>query len=134
LLLWDVFILKKYGKYMPLYESTFILRQDLSAHDVNKLATQFITVLTDLGGNVVKKEFWGLRNLAYPIRKNKKGHYIFLGIDAPFEAIKEVERLMRLNENVIRLLNIRVDAINSGPTPMLKLSQNNDDAKVASAS
>lgn len=119
---------------MPLYESTFILRQDLSAHDVNKLATQFITVLTDLGGNVVKKEFWGLRNLAYPIRKNKKGHYIFLGIDAPFEAIKEVERLMRLNENVIRLLNIRVDAINSGPTPMLKLSQNNDDAKVASAS
>jgi small subunit ribosomal protein S6 len=96
---------------MPLYESTFIVRQDLSSNDVDKLTETFSKIITDNGGNIVKTEYWGLRTLAYIIKKNRKGHYVMLGIDAPYEAVKEMERRIKLNEDILRNVTIKVDEI-----------------------
>jgi small subunit ribosomal protein S6 len=105
---------------MPLYESTFVTRQDISRPDVNKLVDSFTAIIKQHGGNVVKHEYWGLRNLAYKIKKNRKGHYVMLALDAPHEAVKELERNMRINEDVIRNLTVHVDAIEEGPSAMLQ--------------
>lgn len=104
---------------MPLYESTFIARQDISPQDVEKITEQFTKVLTENGGKVVKKESWGLRNLAYHIRKNRKGHYVMLAIDAPAAAVKELERKYKLSEDVIRNLTVKVSNISKDPSPIL---------------
>lgn len=105
---------------MPLYESTFIARQDISQADVTKLTEGFSDVVKEKGGKVVKNEYWGLRSLAYRINKNRKGHYSFLGIDAPADAIKEMERKMGLSEDIIRTLTIKVDAIDEEPSAILQ--------------
>jgi len=104
---------------MPLYESTFIARQDLSQNEVEKLTAAFSKVITDNNGSVVNTEYWGLRNLAYIIEKNRKGHYVMLAIDAPHEAVKEMERRIGLNEDVIRNLTFRVDGFSEGQSPMM---------------
>jgi len=109
---------------MSLYECTFIARQDISSQEVERLADEFTTVVVDGGGKLVKKEYWGLRNLAYRINKNKKGHYMMLGLDAPSAAMRELERRLHLNENIIRNLTVRVEAISADPSPILAASSN----------
>ena len=103
---------------MPLYESTFIARPDISSQQVDGLAEQFREILTEAGGEVAKTEYWGLRSLAYRIKKNRKGHYYFMNIDAPPEAIGAMEHTMRINEDVIRYLTVRVDEHDSNPAPL----------------
>jgi small subunit ribosomal protein S6 len=116
---------------MALYESTFIARRDISAQDVTKLTEQFSTIVTSNGGKVVKSEYWGLRNMAYKVKKNKKGHYVMLGLDAPSAAVKEMERNMRLNEDVIRNLTIRVEEIEKEQSAPLKESTRDYDFPIA---
>lgn len=105
---------------MPYYESVFIARQDASAQQVEALADQMTAILAERGGNVTKREVWGLRNLAYRIRKNRKGHYVLFNIDAPADAVLEMERQMRINEDVLRYLTLRVDALEEGPSAVLQ--------------
>ncbi len=104
---------------MPLYETTFIARQEISTHDVEKLTSTFSQVINDNGGKVVKTEYWGLRTLAYLVKKNRKGHYVMLGIDSPYAAVKEMERRLSLNEDVLRSLTIRVKELDKEPSPMM---------------
>jgi small subunit ribosomal protein S6 len=100
---------------MPLYETTMIVRQDASKSDDTKLAEGFAKIITDEKGKVSKNEYWGLRSLAYIINKNRKGHYVHLNIEADPAAVKEMERKMRLDDNVIRHMTIRVDAFTETP-------------------
>ena len=94
---------------MPLYEHVFISRQDLSGAQAESLIEHFGTVLSDNNGKVVESEYWGVKTLAYKINKNRKGHYAFLRSDAPAAAVQEMERLMRLHDDVMRVLTIKVD-------------------------
>ena len=105
---------------MPLYESVFIARQDISAPQAEALADGFTKIIEDQGGTVAKREYWGLRNLAYRIKKNRKGHYTLLNIDAPAAALHELERQMRIHEDVLRYQTIRVDALEEGPSMILQ--------------
>lgn len=101
---------------MANYESVLIARQDLGASQVNSLVENLSEVLKKEGGEVVKIDNWGLKNLAYRIKKNRKGHYVLLNITAPAKAIFEYERLMRLNEDIIRYMTIKVDEFNNEMT------------------
>ena len=101
---------------MANYESVLIARQDLGASQVNSLVENLSSVLKKEGGEVVKVDNWGLKNLAYRIKKNRKGHYVLLNIVAPAKAVSEYERLMRLNEDVIRYMTIKVDEFNNEMT------------------
>jgi small subunit ribosomal protein S6 len=94
---------------MPLYEHVFIARQDLSNAQAESLIEHFGTVLADNGGKAVDSEYWGVKTMAYKINKNRKGHYAYLRSDAPATAVQEMERLMRLHEDVMRVLTIKVD-------------------------
>ena len=105
---------------MALYESVFITRQDISSSQAEALVDSFAEIIANSGGSVPKKEYWGLRNLAYRIKKNRKGHYALLNIDAPPAAITEMERNMRLNEDVLRFMTVRVDELDEGPSPVLR--------------
>jgi small subunit ribosomal protein S6 len=104
---------------MAFYENVFIVRQDVSATQVETLANEFSEIVKQNGGEVKKVEPWGLRSLAYRIRKNRKGHYMLLGIDAPPAAIAELERNQRLHDDVIRYLTVKVDEIEEGPSAIL---------------
>ena len=112
---------------MPLYENVFIARQDISGAQVDALADQFTQLIADQGGEVKKRENWGLRTLAYRMNKNRKGHYVLFNIDAPAPAIAELERTMRINEDVLRYLTIRVDALEEGPSPVMLNRGSRDD-------
>ena len=101
---------------MALYENVFIARQDVPTTQVEALTTQFSELVTGLGGTVSKKEYWGLRSLTYRIKKNRKGHYTLLNIDAPPAAVKELERTMSINEDIIRFLTVRVDELEEAPS------------------
>ena len=101
---------------MPLYESVFIARQDVSTTQVETLTENFATIVKDRGGEVKKREYWGLRNLTYRIKKNRKGHYVLLNIDAPPAAVLEMERTMRLSEDILRYLTVRVDELEEAPS------------------
>lgn len=105
---------------MPYYENVFITRQDASAAQVEQLTEAFAGIIAANGGTVTKKEFWGLRSLAFRISKNRKGHYTLLNIDAPAPAVQEMERNMRISEDVLRYLTVRVDALEEGPSAMLQ--------------
>jgi small subunit ribosomal protein S6 len=112
---------------LALYENVFIARQDVPATQVEALTTQFSELVTGLGGTVSKKEYWGLRSLTFRIKKNRKGHYTLLNIDAPPAAVKELERTMSINEDIIRYLTVRVDALEEGPSAvMLRASEKSD--------
>jgi small subunit ribosomal protein S6 len=102
---------------MPLYEHVFIARQDLSSTQAEELIEHFSTVLADNGGKVVEKEYWGVKTMA---NKNRKGHYAFLKTDAPPAAVLEMERLMRLHDDVMRILTIKVDAHVEGPSVQMQ--------------
>ncbi len=105
---------------MPFYENVFIARQDISTAQAEALVETFSSLIAEQGGTVTKKEFWGLRNIAYRINKNRKGHYVLLNIDAAPAAVQELERQMRINEDVLRYLTVRVDALEEGPSAMLQ--------------
>lgn len=112
---------------MPLYETTLITRQDMSRQDITKLTDSLTSIVEQGGGKVVKNEYWGLRTLAYRIRKNRKGHYAMLGIDAPAAAIKEMGRNIGINEDIVRVLTIRVDEMEEGPSAMMQQSRSRED-------
>ena len=111
---------------MPLYESTLIARPDISSQQVEGLSEQFQEIVRDKGGEVAKTEYWGLRSLTYRIKKNRKGHYLHMQIDAPADAIAEMERNMRINEDVMRYLTIRVDALDPEPSAIMQTKGSRD--------
>ena len=104
---------------MALYESVIIGRQDLTPGQFETLLEKFIAVIKSFKGEIKKRENWGIRNLAYKINKNRKGHYMLLNIDGPPEAIQEYERLMRLDEDIIRFLTIKIKSIDEKPSPLM---------------
>ena len=112
---------------MPLYESVYIARPDISATQVEALTADWTKILEENGGKVTKDEYWGLKSLAYRIKKNRKGHYSLMNIDAPAAALAELERNMRLNEDVLRYMSIRVDEHEEGPSVMMQNKSNRDD-------
>ena len=114
---------------MPLYEHTFIARQDLSNTQAESLIEHFSTVLADNGGKVVESEYWGVKTMAYKINKNRKGHYAYLRSDAPAPAVQEMERLMRLHEDVMRVLTIKVDAHEEGPSVQMQKRDERSDRR-----
>ena len=105
---------------MPFYENVFIARQDLTPAKVAELTDKYASVIENNGGKVSKRENWGLRTLAYKINKNRKGYYMLMNIDAPASAVVEMERLMRLDENLLRYLTVKVDALEEGPSVMME--------------
>ena len=105
---------------MPFYENVFIARQDISAAQVEALADTFTGIVAAQGGQVTKREYWGLRNLAYRIKKNRKGHYVLFNLDAPPPAVNELERNMRINEDVLRYITVRVEALEEGPSAVMQ--------------
>ncbi len=111
---------------MPLYEHVFIARQDLSGAQAESLIEHFGTVLADNGGKLVDQEYWGVKTMAYKINKNRKGHYAFLRTDAPAGAVQEMERLMRLHDDVMRVLTIKVDAHEEGPSVQMQKRDERD--------
>mgnify|MGYP001310577593 CR=1 FL=1 len=104
---------------MALYESVIIGRQDLTTNQFEDLVNEFIKIIESFKGVIKKRENWGLRNLAYKINKNRKGHYILLNIDSSSDAILEYERLMRLNEDIIRFLTIRINSSDEKPSHLI---------------
>ena len=111
---------------MAYYEHVLIARQDISSQAVDTLAEEFATIIRDNGGEVTKTENWGLRTLAYRIKKNRKGHYIMMNIDAPAAAVAEMERLEKINEDVIRAMTIRVEELDVEPSPVLRSRDDRD--------
>ena len=112
---------------MALYENVWVARQDVPATQIENLTTQFSDLVTGLGGTVSKKEYWGLRSLAFRIKKNRKGHYTLLNIDAPSAAVKELERTMSINEDIIRFITVRVDELEEGPSAIMQRSAEKSD-------
>lgn len=111
---------------MPYYECVFIARQDVPTAQIEGLTSYFADILTENGGRIAKSEYWGLKALAYKIKKNRKGHYVLLNIDAPWPAVAEMERLMRLHDDVIRHLTIRVEELEEGPSIMMLAKSTRD--------
>ena len=105
---------------MPLYESVFIARQDISAQQVDALSEGFTGLVKENGGDVAKTEYWGVRSLSYRIKKNRKGHYVLMNLDAPAAAVKELERNMQINEDILRYLTVRVDELEEGPSAVMQ--------------
>ena len=116
---------------MALYESVIIGRQDLTPSQFETIVNEFKSVIESLKGTIQKQESWGLRNLAYKINKNRKGHYMLLNIDGPADAIVEYERLMRLHEDIIRFLTMRIKSVDEKPSSLM--SNKNDRQKKLSA-
>ena len=112
---------------MPLYEHVYLARQDVTAQQVDELTAQYKGVIEQLGGKITKAEYWGVKSLAYRIRKNRKAHLTLLNIEAPPAALAEVERQMRLSEDVLRYLTVRVEAHEEGPSAMMRKSDRDRD-------
>jgi small subunit ribosomal protein S6 len=112
---------------MPLYEHIYLARQDVSPTQVEELTNALTEVLSQGGGKVTKNEYWGLKSLSYRIKKNRKAHYSLLNIDAPAPAIAEMERQMRINEDILRFMTVRVDELEEGPSAMLQKRDRDDD-------
>ncbi|SCA57551.1 30S ribosomal protein S6 [Candidatus Terasakiella magnetica] len=112
---------------MAFYEGVFIARQDASAAQVEGLQDTFAALIEENGGKVTKREYWGLRNIAYRMKKNRKGHYVLFNIDAPSPAIDELSRQLRLNEDVLRHLVVRVDELDEEQSIMMQKGRDRDD-------
>lgn len=110
------------GTYMPLYEHVFLARQDLSQAQVDALAAAATEIVENNQGKVTKTETWGLKNLAYKIKRNRKAHFVLLNIDAPAGVIAELERQTSINEDVIRYMSVRVDEHETGPSVQMRKS------------
>ena len=111
---------------MALYENVFIARQDMSPAQVETLADDYGALMESLGGKVEKREHWGLKTLAYRIKKNRKGHYVLFNFDASGDAIAELERRMRLSEDVLRYLTVRIETVDERPSVMLQARPRDD--------
>ena len=111
---------------MPLYEHIYLARQDVSPQQVEELTNNLTEVLTQGGGKVTKNEYWGLKSLSYRIKKNRKAHYSLLNIDAPAPAVAEMERQMRINEDILRFMTVRVDELEEGPSAMMQKRDRDD--------
>jgi small subunit ribosomal protein S6 len=105
---------------MPLYESVLIARQDLAAPQAEALGETFQALLEANGAKVTKREYWGLRNLAYKIKKNRKGHYILMNVEGSGPAIAELERNLRIHEDILRYMTVRVDELEEGPSAIVR--------------
>ena len=114
---------------MSLYEHTFISRQDLSNAQAEGLIEHFSAVIADNGGKVVDSEYWGVKTMAYKINKNRKGHVAFMRTDAPTAAVQEMERLMRLHDDVMRVLTIKVDEHAEGPSVQMQKRDDRGDRR-----
>jgi small subunit ribosomal protein S6 len=112
---------------MPLYEHVYMARQDASAQQVEELTAQLKGVVEGLGGSVAKHEYWGVKSLSYRLRKNRKAHFTLMNLNAPPAAINEIERLERLNEDVLRYLTIRVEELEEGPSAMMRRTERDRD-------
>ena len=108
---------------MRLYESVFIARQDVSTTQVENLTKDFSAIIENGGGKIHKHEYWGLRTLAYRVKKNRKGHYVMLNLETDPETLAEYERIMGLNEDILRFLNIAVEEIEEGPSIMMQAAK-----------
>ena len=115
---------------MSFYEAVFIIRQDVASTDVDKVIVEFEKLINDFGGLITKKEYWGLRQLAYDIKNNKKGHYFFLGLSGNNEMLNELNRKVKLSESIIRFNITKVNSISDKPSPILNDSQENDEETV----
>lgn len=111
---------------MALYEHIYLARQDVSAQQVEELTNALTEVLVQGGGKVTKNEYWGLKSLSYRIKKNRKAHYSLLNIDAPAPAVAEMERQMRINEDILRFMTVRVDELEEGPSAMMQKRDRDD--------
>ena len=111
---------------MPLYEHIVLARQDVSAQQVEELTAQFKGVIEEMGGKVAKLEQWGVKTLAYRLRKNRKAHFTLFNVEGPAAALNEVERQERLNEDVLRYITVRVAEHEEGPSAMLRKSDRDD--------
>ena len=111
---------------MALYEHIYLARQDISAQQVEALTEQFRSIIESFGGKIEKAEYWGVKSLAYRIKKNRKAHFTLLNVDAPPAAIAEMERQSGINEDVIRFLTIRVEALEQGQSAMMRKRDDDD--------
>ena len=114
---------------MKYYETVFVVRQDVTSQQVEALTANLTSIIKEHGGEVTKTEFCGLRPLAYEIKKNKKGHYVLLNIACKHEGIAEIERQMRLNEDVIRFLTINVESLDNNPSALMQRNYREDIAE-----
>ena len=105
---------------MRYYETVFIARQDVTSSQVESMTQHYTSVIKEYGGEVTKTEFCGLRPLAYPIKKNKKGHYVLLNVAVKPEGLAEVERQMKISEDILRHLSVRVDALDNNPSALMQ--------------
>jgi len=112
---------------MPFYEHVFVARQDVTQQQVEAIAQTLASAVTERGGTIAKEEYWGVRNLAFRIKKNRKGHYMLLNLDAPAAAVDEVERLQRLNEDILRFITVRVEELEEGPSAGMRAAREKRD-------
>ena len=112
---------------MALYEHIFLARQDVSPTQVEEMTAALTAVITEGGGKVTKNEYWGLKSLSYRIKKNRKAHYTLLNLDAPHQAVAEMERQMGINEDILRFMTIRVDELEEGPAAMMQKRDRDDE-------
>ena len=112
---------------MALYESVFIARQDVAQTQVDALGEQFTKIVEGLNGKVAKREYWGLRNLAFRVKKNRKGHYLHINVEAPAAAITELERTQRINEDVLRYLTVKVESFEEGPSAVMQAKSSREE-------
>lgn len=111
---------------MSLYEHVFLARQDVSGQRVDELVEQFKGIIDAGGGSIGKTEYWGLKSLPFRIKKNRKAHYSLMNIDAPHEAVAEMERQMGLNEDVIRFITIRMDELEEEPSVQMQKKERDE--------
>ncbi len=111
---------------MPLYEHVFLVRQDVSAQQVEALTKEFSDIITEAGGKVSKSEYWGLKSLVYKIKKNRKAHYTLLNLESAPDAVAEMERRMSLATDVIRHMTLKVDEHETEPSAMMRKSDRDD--------
>ena len=111
---------------MPHYEHVFLARPDISAQQVDQLVESYKTLISEHGGSVGKTEYWGLKPISFRMKKNRKAHYTLFNLTAPHAAVAEMERQMRINEDVLRFLTIRVDELEDGPSAMMRRDSRDD--------
>ncbi len=111
---------------MPLYEHVFLARQDVSTQQVEAMIKQYSDVITEGGGKVAKTEYWGLKSLAFKMKKSRKAHYALMNIEAPPPAVAEMERRMGLSTDVIRFITIKVEAHETEPSAQMRKSDRDE--------
>lgn len=111
---------------MPMYEHVFLARQDLATAQVDALIETFTAIIAEAKGRVAKTEYWGLRTIAYRIKKNRKAHYVQMDLDAPAAAIAELERQVGLSEDILRYMTVRVDELEAGPSAMMRRAERSE--------